>query len=167
MAFEILKFRLSVNIADNSGEQVRRSYEVPEGVVADYDEFIAIVPALITALDAMTSGLITGYQTEVVFINDTFVLPGSGVENENQAFFSGKIVGDPTSSATMSIPAADPAIFVSTSGPGANIVDMADAAVVAWIGLFDGAPGWGISDGEAWVTSTVSGRRRHTKNSNG
>jgi hypothetical protein len=102
-----------------------------------------------------------------VQVEDTLVLPASGVENENQAFFSGKIFGDPTDSATQSIPAADPAIFISTSGPGANVVNMANATVISWVALFDSNGPWTISDGEAWVNATVKGKRRHVKNSNG
>jgi hypothetical protein len=167
MALVLNKFVLQVNIADNSGEVVPRYYEVPEGVVADFDEFSALIPAMITAVNGVTSGLIVSYRATEVYVEDTVVLPASGVENENQAFFSGKIAGDPTDSGTLSVPAADPAIFVSTSGPGANVVDIADAAVQAFITLFDGSPGWTISDGENWVLATVSGKRRHPKNTNG
>lgn len=166
MAIDLFKWELVVSIADNSGKTVNRTYNISSEIAEDYDAFITLVDDLVTKLNAMTSGLITSYRATGVYIEDTITLPASGVENENQAFFSGKIQGDPTDSATQSIPAADPAIFVATSGPGANVVDMADAAVVAWIGLFDGAPGWTISDGETWLTPTVAGKRRHSKSSN-
>lgn len=167
MALAIHHFELTLSIADNSGKTVPRTYEVPEGVVADFEEFEALIPSMVAAVNGVTAGLITGYRATQVVYEDTIVLPASGVENENQAIFSGKIQGDPGKSGVVTVPSVDPAIFVATSGPGANVIDMADAAVVAFIGMFDGAPGWTLSDGETWLTETVSGKRRHSKNSNG
>jgi len=163
-----LTWNLQVGIADNSGDVTPRFYEMPVAAAADFDTFQIAVNALILALNNMTAGVVASYKIGATFIENALVLPASGVENENQAFFSGKIAGDPTSSATQSIPAADPAIFVATTGPGANVVDMNDGAVLTWVGFFDeDSPTWTISDGENWVGDTVSGKRRHTSNSNG
>jgi len=169
MALTQLKWFLEVGIADNSGDISPRFYEMPEASAADFDAFTTASNALIAALNNMTSGVVANYRIGAVYVEDALSLPASGVENENQAFFSGKIVGDPTDSATQSIPAADPAIFVATSGPGANVVDMNDGAVTTWIGFFDQAgPGpWTISDGEYWTSATVKGKRRHVKRSGG
>lgn len=169
MALVQLKWFLEVGIADNSGDISPRRYEMPEASAADFDAFLINVNTLITALDAMTDGAVANYRVGAVFVEDALTLPASGVENENQAFFSGKIVGDPTDSATQSIPAATPGIFTALSGPGANVVDMSDGAVLTWIGLFDQAgPGpWTVSDGEYWSNATVKGKRRHVKRSNG
>lgn len=167
MAIVQLKWRLSVNLADNSGDVTRRTYEAPEAAFADFAAFTTASTALITLLEALTDAVVAGYQQEVVYVEDNLVLPASGVENENQAFFSGKIDGDPTDSATQSIPAADPDIFIALSGPGANVVDIGDPAVTAWLALFDGTPGWTVSDGEFFDVQTVQGKRRHTKNSSG
>lgn len=167
MAITQLIWRLTVGIADNSGDITHRTFEAPEASFADFDAGLVNVGTLITALNAMTAGVIANYSFGAVYVEDALSLPASGVENENQAFFSGKIVGDPLDSATQSIPAADPAIFVATSGPGANIVDMSDGAVSTWVGLFDASGPWTISDGEAWLPATIKGKRRHTKNSNG
>lgn len=168
MALVQLKWFLEVGIADNSGDITPRFYEMPEAAAADFDALILSANALMTALNAMTSGVIANYRLGAIYVEDALVLPASGVENENQAFFSGKIVGDPTDSATQSIPAADPAIFVATSGPGANVVDMNDGAVLTWVGFFDQtSPDWTISDGENWVGATVKGKRRHVKRTTG
>jgi len=169
MALAQLKWFLEVNIADNSGDISPRSYEMPVASAADFDAFTIDGNALRAALLNMTSGVIASYRIGAVFVEGSLTLPASGVENENQAFFSGKIVGDPTDSATQSIPAAKPDIFTSTVGPGANVVDMSDGAVLTWIGFFDQAgPGpWTVSDGEYWTSTTVKGKRRHVKRSNG
>lgn len=167
MALVQLKWIAEVSIADNSGKTVPRFYEAPLAAFADFAAFSLAFNTLLTALNNMTSGVVAGYRLTAGFVEDALVLPASGVENENQAFFSGKIVGDPSDSATQSIPAPDPAIFVATSGPSANVVDMADAAVSVWVGLFDATGPWTVSDGEAWDAPTVVGKRRHVKNSNG
>lgn len=167
MALGELKWAFEVGIADNSGSIVPRTYEAAFGSFADFDAFSSAADALLTILDILTSGAIANTRKTLVSVEDALVLPASGVENENQAFFSGKIDGDPTDSATQSIPAAAPAIFVSTSGPGANQVNMGNATVISWLNLFDSNGPWTISDGEAWVPSTVKGKRRHVKNTNG
>jgi len=169
MALTQLKWFLEIGIADNSGDISPRFYEMPVASAADFDAFVLSSNALRTALLNMTDGVIANYRIGAIYVEDTLTLPASGVENENQAFFSGKIVGDPTDSATQSIPAAKPAIFVNTVGPGANVVDMNDGAVLTWTGFFDQAgPGpWTISDGEYWTSSTIKGKRRHVKRSGG
>jgi len=169
MALAQLKWFLEINIADNSGDISPRFYEMPVASAADFDAFTVLGNALRAALLNMTDGVIASYRIGAVFVEASLTLPASGVENENQAFFSGKIVGDPTDSATQSIPAAKPAIFTATVGPGANVVDMSDGAVLTWVGFFDQAgPGpWTVSDGEYWTSTTVKGKRRHVKRSNG
>lgn len=169
MAIVAAKWVAEVGIADNSGDISPRFYEAPVAAFADFAAFQLSFNTLLTALNNMTAGVVASYRLTQVFVEDALALPASGVENENQAFFSGKIVGDPLDSATQSIPAADPAIFVSTVGPGANVVDMSNGAVGTWIGLFDQAgPGpWTVSDGEYWQSVTVKGKRRHVKRTNG
>lgn len=167
MALVAFKWVAEVSLADNSGKTVPRFYEAPDAAFADFAAFQLSFNTLLTALNNMTDAVVASYRLTQVYIENALVLPLSGIENENQAFFSGKIVGDPTDSATQSIPAATPGIFVSTSGPGANTVDMGDAAVSTWIGLFDATGPWTVSDGEAWEAATVFGKRRHVKNTNG
>jgi len=167
MALVQLVWIAEVGIADNSGDIAPRFYEAPLAAFADFAAFQLGFNTLLTALNNMTDGVVANYRLSAGFVENALTLPVSGVENENQAFFSGKIVGDPTESATQSIPAADPDIFVTLSGPGANVVDMADGAVGTWIGLFDATGPWTISDGESWDAPTVKGRRRHSKNTNG
>lgn len=169
MALTQLKWFLEIAIADNSGDLSPRFYEMPTAASADFDAFTINANTLRAALLNMTDGKIASYRIGAHFVEDALVLPLSGVENENQAFLSGKIVGDPTDSATQSIPAAKPGIFVAPSGPGANVVNTGAGAVSTWIGLFDQAgPGpWTVSDGEYWENATVKGKRRHVKRTNG
>lgn len=166
MAIVNLKWVYTVGFADNSGTPiVDRAYEAAYATFADFAAFQAAATALETILLQMTQAAIATRTYKLVTVEDALVLPPSNVENENQAFFSGKIFGDPTDSATQSIPAADPAIFVATSGPGANVVNTGAPPVSNWLNLFDSNGPWTISDGESWVPSTVKGSRRHSKSS--
>lgn len=168
MALAPLKWVMEVAIADNSGDLSPRFYEAPYAAFADFDTFVIAGNAIVAALLNMTDGAIASRRNTLVTVEAALTLPASGVENENQAFFSGKIDGDPTDSATQSIPAAKPGIFVNTVGPGANVVDMNDGAVLTWVGFFDEVSStWTISDGENWNGDTVSGKRRHVKKSGG
>lgn len=168
MALTQLKWYLEVGLADNSGDISTRTYEMPTAAAADFAALTTAANALLAALANMTDSVVANYRLGAVFVEGALALPASGVENENQAFFSGKINGDPTDSATQSIPGAKPGIFVNTVGPGANVVDMNDGAVLTWVGFFDqNSPTWTISDGENWVAATVAGKRRHVKRSGG
>lgn len=167
MAVVNLRWEYVVSIMDNSGVPVTRTYEMPFANAADFAAFQASAIALDTLLLLLTDGIISKRSYSLVTVEDAIVLPVSGVENENQMFFSAKIDGDPTDSATQSIPSADPDFFVAPSGPGANVVDISNATVISWLNLFDATGPWTISDGEAWITSTAKGKRRHSKNSNG
>lgn len=167
MALTPLKWVLEIGTADNSGQISPRFYEAEYAQFADFAAAQTAATTLIGYFDAMTSGVIASHRLSLVTVEDTLILPSSGVENENRVLFSGKIVGNPTDSATQTIPAADPGIFVSAYGPGANVVDMSDTAVVNWVGLFDASGPWTISDGESWVVPTIKGKRSHSKNTNG
>lgn len=159
-------FRVKYNWIDNGGGVTSRTYEfVP--AIATIGAAETAAASAIAALEAVTDAVLQSYQVTEVFIEDTLALPASGVENENQAFFSAKIDGDPLESATFSVPAADPDIFTALSGPGATVVDMSDAAVIAFVALFDSAGPFTLSDGENINVATATGKRRHVKNSNG
>ena len=167
MALVQLKWIAEVGLADNSGDISPRFYEAPLAAFADFAAFQLGFNTLLTALNNMTDSVVANYRLSAGFVENALVLPLSGVENENRALLSGKIVGDPTDSATQTIPAATPGIFVSPSGPGANVVDTGDGAVTTWIGLFDATGPWTVSDGESGDAATVKGTRSHSKNSNG
>lgn len=167
MAIVDLVWKYTVSIMDNSGIPVPRTYEAPIANFADFDAFQAGAIALDTLLLLLTDGVISKREYSLVTVEDAITLPASGVENENQMFFSGKVFGDPTDSATQSIPSADPDFFMALSGPGANVVNTTNATVISWLALFDSTGPWTISDGEAWIPATVKGKRRHSKNSNG
>lgn len=169
MALVLTKYRLTVNFTETSGKAVRRQYEAPEADFADFAAFAAEVNTPVTGFLAQIAPLsdseISSTLLEAVYIENALVLPAAA-ENQNEAFLSFKIDGDPTDSGNLSIPAASAGIFVAPTGPGHDIVDVQDIALLAWLNHFAPAGPFTVSDGEGLEISTLTGKRRNVK-SNG
>lgn len=152
-----------ITLRDNGGNDTTRTYQLTSTTDA---ESVTDAAAIITALNAVTDAVIVSWHTYEGFVEDAFAYPASGVEIENLALLDFDIVDHPEKSATHTIPAPAPAIFVATSGAGANIVNTAHAAVVAYAALFQTGGEALISDGEVAQT-LVAGRRIHRKSRRG
>jgi len=159
--------KLTVNLADNGGKPY--TSRVFDLVVTDISLAGAVATSIIAKLNAVTDSAVASYFYGEVFVENALALPAAGVQNENQAILTAQVVGQPNKSAVVTIPAPVIGIFTNTSGKGANIVDMSDADLLAYLGIFDPTGGNEayISDGEQIVAAGASGKRRHTKNSNG
>lgn len=162
-------YRLNVAFTETSGKVVRRSYEAPAISFADFAAFATAVQTALTGLIAeiqnVTASVISAYQLEELYVENALVLP-AGAENQNQALWTGKISGDPSDSGIISIPAAFQGIFQTPTGPGHDIVDMNDLAVIAFINNFVAPNGaFTISDGEKLEAGTIAGVRRNVKSS--
>jgi len=156
-------FWLSVTLRDNGGNDTTRTYQLTseDAVAAGADTVIVLA-----ALNAVTDAVIVSWFNYQRFVEDAFAFPPSGVEIENQALLDFDLVDHPEKSATLTIPAPAPAIFVALSGGGANIVNTANAAVVAYAALFQTGGQVFLSDGEV-AQNLVSGRRIHRKSNRG
>lgn len=165
MALVQTVWRVNINFMETSGKIVSRTYEAP---VANFADFAALETAVqfagtgfLAQLNVLTDAVISSYQIEAVYVEDALALP-AGVENQNEAFLSFKIEGDPTDSGNLSIPAANAGIFVSPTGAGYDIVDTGDGALLLWVGRFDGGE-FTVSDGEYVDMQTLRGVRRNVR----
>lgn len=156
-------YRLSVTVMDNGGDQTTRTFDL---TAADDATAATDSATVLAAFMALTDGVQVSHTLEHVFVNDAISFPASGVENQNQALLDFLLADDPTKHATKSIPAAKPGIFMSTSGPAAEIVDTADAAVIAFAALFLDAGEATLSDGES-ADALTGGHRRHVRSNHG
>lgn len=166
MALVHNRFEVVVSFAETSGKTVDRTYQAGPDITTLGELAVAWALAL-PKVQAMSDSQIASYTYKDVFVDNALVLPAAA-ENNNQALFTGKIIGDPTESATVSVPAIKPSLMVSPTGKGYDVVDTGDAVVQAFVNMFDSAIAdgdWVISDGESWDNATVSGRRRNTKSS--
>lgn len=167
MALTSVGFRLTVELADNGGKPYgSKQYDL---VDTDPTTVGAVATSILGKLDAVTDSNVAGYTLGERFVESALTLPAAGVQNENQAIITCPVVGRPDKSATVSIPAATIGIFTNTSGKGANVVDMSDIPLLAYLGIFDPTAGNEayISDGEQLVAAAGGGKRRHVKNNNG
>ena len=167
MALVSQGFRLTVDLADNGGKPYgTKRYDL---VDTDPTTVAAVATSILGKLNAVTDSNVASYTVGEVFVEDALTFPAAGVQNENQAIITAPIVGFPNKSAIITIPAASITNFTNTSGKGANIVNMSNAALLAYIGIFDPTVGNEayISDGEQVISLQGSGKRRHVKNNNG
>jgi hypothetical protein len=163
MAFISTGWNLVVNLMDSGGEGTSKTYQLSS---ADATDAAADSATVLAALGGVTDLEVVSYFWYEKFAEDTVSYPIGGIEKENQALLVFDIVNNPSKRATHAIPGAKIDIFVGVSGPNRNIVDTADAAVIAYRSLFQAAGPAYISDGEKAFT-LVSGHRRHTKNNRG
>lgn len=164
MALTANGWQLVVSLADSGDNRTTRTYDLTS---ADATEATADSAVIMNRLTAASDAVIVGYSINQKFIENALVLPATA-EIENQAFFSGHIVGDPTDSANFSIPAPKASIFTAAVGKGRNIVNMGSLVVTDLVNIFSGAGALAtISDGEFLDAPTVSGARRHVKSNKG
>lgn len=167
MALVLDHLEATLNFADNSGDLAPRTLEADPAVIATFPDWTTALAAIINEWLAVTEAVLASYRVTAVFIENALTLPASGVENENTAQITAKIFGDPTESAVLSIPAADPDIFVALSGASAKVVDISDLDVIALLNRYADGGELMISDGEHIVPTTAKGKRVHKRNTNG
>lgn len=161
MAFVSVGFQLSVTLIDTGGDSSVKTYDLRG---ADADEAATNAAAFLTDLQAATLCVVTRYSISTVFAQDALVLPTSaGARNSMQAVVSGYIADNPSKRASAVIPGPVADVFVATSGPNSDIVDVADATVTAFMDNFKAAGTVFISDGEDLdVNPGLVGYRRTT-----
>ena len=163
MAFVSDGFRATITLVDTAGDSTILTYNLTSATLAAAATDLA---AIIGSLGVLSDAIISAYTLGEVTINDALVYPADA-EVEDEAFFTGKIVGRPNRSGNFRIPAPVDAMFTTPTGPGHNIVNMAYAALVTFLAMFDGSGPISVSDGEQLVTSSVVGKRRKKGTSSG
>jgi len=166
MAMVGQRFGMTISFVDSGGNQVTREYMMA-GAVATYTDAAAAAAAMYPIVNALTGATIPQYRVFQVFEDNAFVLPAdAGVQVENQASLTFLLAGSGSKKGNLNVPAPVSGIFVGTSGPNLNIVDVADAAVVAFADQFLGAGDFRLSDGEA-SARILNGKRVHKRSSKG
>src|SRR5215204_6789534 len=117
MALVFKGFAVEYQLVESSGKSVPKFLEADPEVIDDYATLVTQWAASLTTINNVTDSVIGAYTLKAIWVEDSLVLP-SGAENSDQAIMTAKIDGDPTESATLTIPAASDAVFVSTTGGG-------------------------------------------------
>lgn len=165
MALVLQGWELSITLADNGANNTTLSWLANTAVVTDYATAEAQRDFLITDLEAVTDSIIVGTRLSEVQYNNAVAYPVAGVENENKASVTYLIQGT-NKKGNLQIPAPIIGIFVNTSGPSANIVNVAAPLLTAYCDNFRTTGGWFVSDGESLQT-ILKGKRISAKNNNG
>jgi len=148
------------DLVESSGKNCTKRFEI--GNPADYAAAVAAEAALRPDFVAVTDMAIRSMHLYEEYVEAALAYPAS-TEKENQALLSFEISGMPNKTATMAIPGAKADIFVAATGPNRDIIDTADAAVIAFVANFTSGVFY-VSDGEQ-AENLIGGVRRHVKNS--
>lgn len=164
-------FELVVTLIDRGSNTTTRVFDFTSGVDT-YAEAVTETGNVLTALAAVTDCVVAGYSIKEKFEENALTLPaGATAEVSAHAEVSGRLAGYTTKRATVDIPGPKDAIFVSpTVGANYNVVNTANAAVLAYVGLFGTAGNVAyISDGEQLDSANLDlkGKRTHSKSRNG
>jgi len=166
MALQTKGFSLDLVLVDNGGNRSGMRFDLNS---ADFTEATADATSIVNAVEGVTDALIRSYRLAEVFEEDT-ELYGDG-EVENVASISARIDNAEVKFATLRIPAPSDGIFQAAEGPLYNVVDPADAALVAFLALYATGGVAFTSDGETLLSpgtaGNVTGKRIHRKSRKG
>lgn len=143
-----------VNVLDQEGSKSTLEYALTS---ADVATALTDMGTIVSRLNAVTDGVVSGYGVRQAFAEDALTLP-AGAEIEKRAIISARITGAaPPKYANIMIPAPSQGIMVSATGPGAKIVDVNDADIIAYLSTFEASGLATVSDGETIQDSAASG----------
>lgn len=165
MAFNALSFGVTVSYIDNGGNQVTRDYVMGDSVT-DYAGAVAAAGDILTDIIAFTDAAIPQYRVFQIFEEASLTLPGAAVQVENTASMTILLAGLGSKKANLNMPAPKAALFVSSSGPQANILNTGNSVVTNFIDNFLVAGDFTLSDLEK-ASRILNGKRVHKKSSKG
>lgn len=155
MALATDGYWLTVSLVDNGGNVSTLRYELTS---ADAATAVTDAATIIAALDAVTNAVISNYSWGERFAENAFAYPAAGIENEDKASVTVLLDGAGAKKANFKIPAPVIGVFMGATGPSANEVDVLDAALVTYGGIFEAGGEAYISDGET-MDSMLNGKR--------
>lgn len=163
---------MNVTLADEAGNKSTLSYALSHADLAALVTNIADVATIQTALNNVTDARIVGYSIGQSFAEDADFYGAANSEVENIALISAKIDGDtPGKFVSLRIPAPSITIFQGTTGENKNIIDITDADLRTYLGLFEATGPIRVSDGESILDSATvgnfKGKRIHRGSRNG
>lgn len=163
MALTSVGFFTNVVVTDSGKNKSTLHYKL---VSEDIETAVTDAGTLITALNAITDGVITSYSVGEEFNEDSSFLAAEGVHVENVALVSVRLDNTEEKWAQLRIPAPNAGIFLAATGTKSNEIDPTDSALNTFLDLFVADTGiCKISDGEyiadPAVTANVEGKRIH------
>lgn len=180
MALVSAGYFANVVLVDAAGNKSTLRYDV---VASDLATALTNTQTIVSALDALTDAVIVGYSVGQRYEENADFYGAAGSEVENIAQVVCQLEGTPIKYHNFRIPAPISGLFEGTSGPSRNQVDIDNANLETYIGLFTDKTGYGtpgadaialVSDGEKVAPDTVndepeivSGKRIHRASTKG
>jgi hypothetical protein len=162
MALVSAGFEGSATLADNGGNEATLRYKLTAATIA---AALTDMAGIVSELDAITDCVVRRYNVGEVFVEDTEQFAGAGVQTENVALVVAKIDDPEPKTVNIRIPGPNIGIFKAASGPDANVVDAADAALITYLQNFQTGGIAALSDGETLLSpgtaGNVTGKRIH------
>jgi len=155
MALVATGFFANITLTDSGGNNSVLRYKLESEDIAT-----AVIDAgtVITALNAITDAVVTGYTVGQAYEEDATFLAAEGVQIENVAIVSSRINSAEEKWAQLRIPSPNIGIFQAATGTKSNVVDPADSALLAYLALFVTSSGiCSLSDGEFLLAPGTAG----------
>lgn len=174
MALVTDHWELIVGLLDNGNKPTTKTYELRAAgadAAAIAADAAANAAAMVGDLSGVTELEITGYRVSQVFIEDAVVVPTAlNAQKEMLARVSVQLDTSPLKKATHDIPGPKDTLFIGLVGTdGYDIVDTADALLVAYFEEFESTGSVTISDGEDLhpTAGIIRGKRVHRRSNLG
>lgn len=164
MAWAAGKFGTTVSFIDTGSNVVTREYMMNDSVTT-FAEANTAALAIIATITPITDAALPQYRVFQVNYNDALTLPASA-QVENQASLTVQLEAVGNKKGNINMPAPKTTIFVGSSGPQNNIVNMASTLVTTFLANFLSAGAFTTSDGEQ-ITRGLDGKRVHKKSTRG
>jgi hypothetical protein len=163
---------LNITLADEAGNKSTMNYALSHADLAALVTGIADIATIQTALNAVTDARIVAYSMGQSFAEDADFYGAANSEVENVALISAKVDGaTPGKTVSLRIPAPAISIFQGTTGENKNVIDVTDADLRTYLGLFESTGPLLVSDGENILDSATvgnfKGKRIHRGSRNG
>lgn len=147
MALVLTGFEVTVEFKDSSNRSFRKLLRC-RSTVADHAAALTAAAAYATAAAVIHDTKIKSYRVSDIFEENAFTLPTGGVNGSEQAMLVWNIEGG-LKTVNHWLPGPDPGIFVGTSGPNRDIIDVTDADLGTYQNQFKTTGGvFEVSDGE-------------------
>ena len=165
MALVLDGYEARVTLIDTGANRSVKEYQLTATTFADA---LSDTQAIIALLDPLTTAVVEKYTVGPRFVEDAFAWPqNSQIENIMQ--LSALLATGIDKTATIFIPSPVNTVWISTTGKGNNVVNIANADVLAYVNMYAAGGYATISDGEnvAAAGALQSGKRIHRKSKKG
>ena len=166
MALVLSGYTGRIKLMDTGANVSWKEYELTATTFADA---LSDTQAILALLTPLTTANVERYSVNTVFAEDAWVWP-QNTQVENIAEITVVLAEGIGQTEQIQIPAPVAAMFQTTVGKGSNVVNIAYAPLVAYVGIYESGTGYAtISDGEfvAATNNIASGKRVHRKSRRG